>query len=306
MTDYVSVRSNWSSTNSISLEQICDVILEEENQSTEADNQDTDDHLRKTTSADDSLTNVILRCNPNDTREDPVIIISVLQPDERQIVSIQLLSNARHIEFYHREYLGSCQGSRVTELDSECIYESAFELHQVHEHLTLKCLKLGDADELSIYCIQITMKKIQSVPSTSFPFDINRVRSMVDENHLSSNARQFMNDLQHIQEQRRTKEVSSPQFNLSSLMSLMTGMKSSSTASKQATSAPLSSIVNEIRSSLNEDVKNTYSQDNEQAKQELNALESRLESYIAQRFDELKRHIDQRFNHLEDLLTKSK
>ena len=46
MTDYVSVRSNWSSTNSISLEQICDVILEEENQSTEADNQDTDDHLR--------------------------------------------------------------------------------------------------------------------------------------------------------------------------------------------------------------------------------------------------------------------
>ena len=46
MTDYVSVRSNWSSTNSISLEQISDVILEEENQSTEADNQDTDDHLR--------------------------------------------------------------------------------------------------------------------------------------------------------------------------------------------------------------------------------------------------------------------
>lgn len=46
MSDYVSVRSNWSSTNSISLEQISDVILEEENQSTEADNQETDDHLR--------------------------------------------------------------------------------------------------------------------------------------------------------------------------------------------------------------------------------------------------------------------
>jgi hypothetical protein len=33
-----------------------------------------------------------------DTREDPVIILSVLQPDEYQIVSIQLLSSAKHIE----------------------------------------------------------------------------------------------------------------------------------------------------------------------------------------------------------------
>ncbi len=60
----------------------------------------------------------------------------------------------------------------------------------------------------------------------NLPFDLNRVRSMIDETNLSSNARQFMNDLQHIQEQRRIKENnSSPnqQFNLKQLMLMMKG-----------------------------------------------------------------------------------
>jgi len=58
----------------------------------------------------------------------------------------------------------------------------------------------------------------------NLPFDLNRVRSMVDETNLSSNARQFMNDLQHIQEQRRnTKDNSSQQFNLGQLMLMMKG-----------------------------------------------------------------------------------
>jgi UDP-galactopyranose mutase len=55
----------------------------------------------------------------------------------------------------------------------------------------------------------------------NLPFDLNRVRSMIDETNLSSNARQFMNDLQHIQEQRRTKNNSSQQFNLGQLMLMM-------------------------------------------------------------------------------------
>jgi len=57
----------------------------------------------------------------------------------------------------------------------------------------------------------------------NLPFDLNRVRSMIDETNLSSNARQFMNDLQHIQEQRRTKNNSSQQFNLGQLMLTMKG-----------------------------------------------------------------------------------
>jgi UDP-galactopyranose mutase len=57
----------------------------------------------------------------------------------------------------------------------------------------------------------------------NLPFDLNRVRSMIDETNLSSNARQFMNDLQHIQEQRRTKNNSSQQFNLGQLMLMMKG-----------------------------------------------------------------------------------
>ncbi len=59
----------------------------------------------------------------------------------------------------------------------------------------------------------------------NLPFDLNRVRSMIDETHLSSNARQFMNDLQHTQEQRRTKETSVPQFNLGQFMFMMNGKK---------------------------------------------------------------------------------
>lgn len=57
----------------------------------------------------------------------------------------------------------------------------------------------------------------------NLPFDLNRVRSMIDETNLSSNARQFMNNLEHIQEQRRTKDNSSEQINLNHLMSMMKG-----------------------------------------------------------------------------------
>jgi len=58
---------------------------------------------------------------------------------------------------------------------------------------------------------------------TNLPFDLNRVRSMIDETNLSSNARQFMNNLEHIQDQRRTKDNSSQQINLNHLMSMMKG-----------------------------------------------------------------------------------
>jgi hypothetical protein len=58
----------------------------------------------------------------------------------------------------------------------------------------------------------------------NLPFDLNRVRSMIDETNLSSNARQFMNDLQHRQDRTRTNESSSsPQFNISQLMCMMKG-----------------------------------------------------------------------------------
>jgi hypothetical protein len=57
----------------------------------------------------------------------------------------------------------------------------------------------------------------------NLPFDLNRVRSMIDETNLSTNARQFMNDLQHIQEQRHRKDNPSQQFNLSQMMLMMKG-----------------------------------------------------------------------------------
>jgi hypothetical protein len=54
--------------------------------------------FRKTDPSDEDVTNIILRSNDTDTREDPVIILSVVLPDEYHIISIQLLSNAKHIE----------------------------------------------------------------------------------------------------------------------------------------------------------------------------------------------------------------
>jgi hypothetical protein len=65
------------------------------------------------------------------------------------------------------------------------------------------------------------------------------------------------------------------------------------------------STFNELKSVLNEEVKNTSSQDNKNIKQELNALETRLQTYIDKRFFELQQHIDQCFNHLEEKLTNS-
>ena len=60
--------------------------------------------------------------------------------------------------------------------------------------------------------------------SQSFPFDLNRVRSMVDESNLSTNARQFMKDLQHIQERRQTKGQTSQSFNLGQMMTMIQGL----------------------------------------------------------------------------------
>ena len=78
-----------------------------------------------------------------------------------------------------------------------------------------------------MYCLQINLTKTkataQSIPMTNLPFDLDRVRSMIDETNLSSNARQFMNNLQHSQEQRRTKETSSQDLNLTQLMFMMRG-----------------------------------------------------------------------------------
>ncbi|CAF0727702.1 unnamed protein product [Adineta steineri] len=318
MAGYVLVRSNWTSINSISLDLVCDVDIEENNQSATMDNQeenndDNDINLRKTASSNDNVKNIILRSNDTDKREDPVIILSVLQPDEYHIISIQFLSNAKHTEFYHREYIGSCQGSRITELENDPIYESSFEFNEIYEEITLKCLKLADTTELIVYCIQINLSKNKSntlsTPMMHLPFDLNRVRSMVDETHLSSNARQFMNDLQHLQDHRRVKETSSssssPQFNLGQFVSLMSGMKSSAPNPKQTTPTPLTSILNEIKSSVNEEVKCTQSQNNDRLKQDLNELEHRLETYVDKRFLELQQHIDDRFNRLEEKLNKN-
>jgi len=46
----------------------------------------------------ENIKSVILRSNETDNREDPVIILTVLQPDEYHIISIQFISNAKHIE----------------------------------------------------------------------------------------------------------------------------------------------------------------------------------------------------------------
>ena len=61
------------------------------------------------------------------------------------------------------------------------------------------------------------------MPTMHLPFDMTRVRSMVDETNLSSNARQFMNDLAHAQERRRPTDAASQPSNLGQLMLLMKG-----------------------------------------------------------------------------------
>ena len=83
--------------------------------------------------------------------------------------------------------------------------------------------------ELVIYCLQINLSELNtdvkspSMPAMHLPFDMTRVRSMVDEKNLSSNARQFMNDLAHVQERRRPTDATSQPSNLSQLMLMMKG-----------------------------------------------------------------------------------
>ena len=83
-------------------------------------------------------------------------------------------------------------------------------------------MKLADTNDLIVHCIQITLieRKIDasSIPLRNLPFDINRVRSMVDETNLSKNARQFLNSLQKSEKQRQTP------FNLSQMMTMMQGL----------------------------------------------------------------------------------
>lgn len=81
-------------------------------------------------------------------------------------------------------------------------------------------MKLADTNDLIIHCIQITLIERKIDSSRNLPFDINRVRSMVDETTLSSNARQLLNNLQHIDKQRST---TSQPLNLSQMMAMMQG-----------------------------------------------------------------------------------
>jgi flagellar capping protein FliD len=50
-------------------------------------------------------------------------------------------------------------------------------------------------------------------------------------------------------------------------------------------------------------LKSTSSQENDNIKQELTALEKRLQTYIDKRFLELQQRIDEGFTHLEEKLT---
>ena len=52
---------------------------------------------------------------------------------------------------------------------------------------------------------------------------MEHVRSMIDEKNLSSNARQFMNDLQQMQQRKRIVDENSQQFQLAQLMMMMKG-----------------------------------------------------------------------------------
>lgn len=63
----------------------------------------------------------------------------------------------------------------------------------------------------------------KAIPMMNLPFDLNRVRSMIDETNLSSNARQLMNNLQYMQQQRRTEESVSKGLNITQLMCMIKG-----------------------------------------------------------------------------------
>jgi hypothetical protein len=61
---------------------------------------------------------------------------------------------------------------------------------------------------------------------------------------------------------------------------------------------------NELKASLTEKLKCTQSRDDDNIKQELNAIEISLQTYIDKRFVQLQQHIDDRFDRLEEKLTK--
>lgn len=53
---------------------------------------------RQTPSSDETIHSVTLRADDGEKQQEPTIVLMVRQPDEYSINSIQILSNARHIE----------------------------------------------------------------------------------------------------------------------------------------------------------------------------------------------------------------
>jgi hypothetical protein len=53
---------------------------------------------RQALTSDETIASITLRSTSNDERDNPVLIVHVVQHDRYQLASIQLLSNARHIE----------------------------------------------------------------------------------------------------------------------------------------------------------------------------------------------------------------
>lgn len=71
--------------------------------------------------------------------------------------------------------------------------------------------------------------------------------------------------------------------------------------SQQAPAIPTS--ISKETKTLNDEKQNTSSQDSNNIKQEFNALENRLQTYIDNKFLQLQQHIDDRLNHLEQKLS---
>ncbi|CAF1483098.1 unnamed protein product, partial [Didymodactylos carnosus] len=96
------------------------------------------------------------------------------------------------------------------------------------------CLKRAESNLFTLYCLQINLKKsittmtTLSVNSSTFlPFDVSRIRSTLDEKTLSTNALQFMNELETMQKKRVENPSVKNLANPSNIQQLMTMMKGS-------------------------------------------------------------------------------
>lgn len=63
------------------------------------------------------------------------------------------------------------------------------------------------------------MRSLNAAPG--LPFDMDKVRSMIDEESLTTNARQFMNDLQMIQRKKQENISNAQRPDLAQLMFMM-------------------------------------------------------------------------------------